>query len=225
MPEYRKPIATKITTESLCNYGCGQIAQYQFKYGKLCCATSHNSCPKKRKNFSEMDIHEARTQKSLATRTRLGITKSSQIKGGETRRKSGHYERLAVTMQEHWINNPWENNLRCPLIEYKDSKLNYQGSYEYNFLQELEDKHGIEWLQKAVSRGPNVWYTYNGQKRLYISDFLIDNTVYEIKSLWTWNKHGKDEDLEMKNKAKLNQCLQEGYNVKLILDGVEHVWQ
>jgi hypothetical protein len=54
-----------------------------------------------------------------------------------------------------------------------------------------------------------------------ISDFIINDTIYEIKSRWTWNKHGKDLILEEKNKAKLTTALREGYNVILILDKEE----
>jgi hypothetical protein len=51
-----------------------------------------------------------------------------------------------------------------------------------------------------------------------MSDFLIYNTIYEIKSLWTWNKHGKDLILEEKNKAKLAAAKSAGYDVILILN-------
>jgi hypothetical protein len=40
----------------------------------------------------------------------------------------------------------------------------------------------------------------------------------------TWNKHGKDLILEEKNKAKLTSCIQQGYNVVLVLNKEEIVW-
>ena len=83
--------------------------------------------------------------------------------------------------------------------------------------------NGIDWIKDNVKRGPAIWYKdpTDNTKRLYISDFIIDNTIYEIKSRWTWNKHGKDLILEEKNKAKLTTALREGYNVILILDKEE----
>jgi hypothetical protein len=65
-----------------------------------------------------------------------------------------------------------------------------------------------------------LWYIdpLDNIKRLYISDFIIYNTVYEIKSAWTWNKHGKDMLLEEKNKAKLQAAKDKGYDVILVLD-------
>jgi hypothetical protein len=126
-------------------------------------------------------------------------------------------------MKEHWANNPWQNNTQCPLLPYKDTTLNYQGTYEFDFLEKLENLNGIEWLIKNVQRGPSLWYVdpIDNTKRLYISDFIIDNTIYEIKSYWTWNKNGDDSNLENKNKAKLDECISRGYEVMLVLNGEE----
>lgn len=220
---YKKPKAVEIKTQVKCDYGCNQNANFKFANGKLCCSQSFNSCPAKRKAFSEDVDHKANAVKSLKTRTELGITKSSQIKATKTRKANGHYEKLARKMQEHWLENPWNNNLKCPLVKFKESDINYQGTYEYNFLEKLELDNGIIWLQENVQRGPSIWYQDPIDKidRVYISDFLIDNTIYEIKSSWTWNKHGKDKELEMRNKKKLTSCIDQGYNVILVLNGEE----
>jgi len=223
---YNKPYYEEIDTNELCDYGCALKAKFKFHNGKKCCSKHFNSCPGKRKKFSDSD-HSERARKSLETRIRLGITKTSQIKGGKTRRDNGHYERLAIKMQAHWDKTPWQNNPRCKLIPYKHITLNCQGSYEYAFLNKLESKFGLSWIEENVSRGPNIWYIdpATNKKRLYISDFQIGNTVYEIKSSWTWNKKGKDMNLEEKNKAKLQQCINEGYNVELILNGKKENWK
>lgn len=217
---YQRPKAETIETTELCEYGCGSIAKYRFAKGKVCCSAHQNSCPGKRKAFSENVDHKQNAARSLATRTALGITKTSQIKGGATRRANGHYQKLAKTMQEHWDKNPWQNNLECPILPFKNTQLTYQGTYEFEFLEELEFDNGIEWVVSNVKRGPSVWYIdpTNNTERLYISDFIINNTVYEIKSKWTWNKHGKDLVLEEKNKAKLTACVNQGYNVVLVLN-------
>jgi hypothetical protein len=220
---YSKPKVEKIITTKLCQYGCNNIAKYIFSNGKLCCSPSFNSCPGKRKSFSQSQDHKANAAKSLKTRKELGITKSSRKKAVETMRKNGTYDVLREKMQKHWAENPWNNNLQCPLVEYKQTNLIYQGSFEYNFLEDLENQNGINWLQKNVKRGPSIWYVdpIEEVRRLYISDFLIENTIYEIKSHWTWNKHGKDKDLEMRNKIKLKTCIEQGYNVVLVLNGEE----
>lgn len=61
----------------------------------------------------------------------------------------------------------------------------------------------------------------NETKRLYISDFLINDTIYEIKSEWTWNKYGKDLALEKNNLAKLDASIDQGYCVILVIEGKE----
>jgi len=219
---YKKPRAEPIVTTELCEYGCGQVAKYKFAKGKICCSTSHNSCSGKREAFSKMD-HSERTAKSLATRIEKGITKSSRAKAHATMEANGTYKILRTKMQEHWKNNPHQNNLQCPLIPYKNTGINYQGSFEFRFLEKLEINNGIEWVMQNVQRGPSIWYIdpTDGIKRLYISDFIIGNTIYEIKSQWTWNKHGKDLILEEKNKAKLTACVNGGYNAILLLDEEE----
>lgn len=224
---YKKPKAEEIITSELCGYGCNQTAKYKFSNGKICCSASHNSCTGKRSEFSNRQDHKERAAKSLQTRKDLGITKSSRAKALATMEANGTYEVLRTKMQEHWKNNPHQNNLQCPLILYKDTSINYQGSFEYCFLENLETTHGIEWVKLNVKRGPALWYIdpTNAIKRLYISDFIIKNTIYEIKSLWTWNKHGKDLILEEKNKAKLTSSMQQGYNVVLVLNKEEIIWQ
>lgn len=217
-----KPFAEPIKTTDLCQYNCGGYANFKFKSGKLCCSTHYNSCPGKRKQFSDRNDHKETAAKSLATRTRLGITKTSRIKAKNTMEINGTYQILREKMQEHWKNNPHQNNTQCPLLPYKTTSLNYQGSYEYNFLANLEKQHGLAWIESNVKRGPSLWYIDNeGTKRLYISDFIIYNTIYEIKSHWTWNKHGTDFILENNNKAKLSECINQGYNVVLVLNGEE----
>lgn len=219
---YKKPKAEPIDTTDLCEYGCEQAAKYKFANNKICCSTSHNSCQGKRTAFSELD-HTARTSKSLETRIAKGITKTSRVKALATLKANGSIEVLRQKSQQRWIDAPWQNNLQCPLVPYKDTIINYQGTYEYDFLEQLEQGNGIDWIVANVKRGPAIWYIdpTDNTERLYISDFLIYNTVYEIKSAWTWNKHNKDMLLEAKNKAKLAAVKAAGYNVKLILDKEE----
>lgn len=217
---YNSPLAEPIMTNEFCDYRCGEIARYQFRNGKLCCSAHFNSCSGKRSEFSSRSDHKENAAKSLATRISLGITKSSQVKATITRKANGHYENLAKKMQQHWKDNPWNNNHGCPILQYKNTALHFQGTYESEFLEEMEDEFGLDWLIENVRRGPSIWYIdpIDNSKRLYISDFIIKNTIYEIKSGWTWNKNGKDDLLEKRNKAKLSECILQGYDVILVLN-------
>jgi hypothetical protein len=218
MTKHNNPYITKIKSIDQCTYGCGQTAAYQFQNGILCCSKHYNSCPAKIKKFSNLD-HRDRTKKSLETRIRLGITKSSQIKGAKTRVRNGHYKKLAKTMREHWKTNPWNNNPKWST--YKNTDIQIQSQYEYNFLQELENEHSFNWLKKNVQRGPCFYYVdpKTKKERLYISDFKIGNTVFEVKGNYTWNNFGKDKDLENLNRTKLDSIKQNNYNAVLVLEG------
>lgn len=221
---YKKPEATPIDTDEICAYGCGHVAKFRFKNGNVCCSKHQNSCQGKRAKFSALD-HSDRTAKSLKTRIEKGITKTAQIKANKTRKENGHNERFAEATRQRWANNPWQNNLQCPLVKFRNSHLLYQGTYELKFLEKLESEHGLDWVITNVSRGPSIWYDDpEGKHRLYISDFIIGDTIYEIKSGWTWNKQGKDVLLEELNKAKLTRCVELNYNVVLVIDGEEIKW-
>ena len=207
--------------EDLCQYGCGQTSLWKYRSGKLCCSVSFNSCPEKRRKFSENIDHKTYSAKSLETRIRLGITKSSQIKASVTRKALGTYIRTAAGIRKRHEERPYTNNPRCPILNYKNTSVPYQGSYERIFLEGLEEKNGIDWIELNVSRGPGIWYLYDNRQAMYLPDFLIGNTVYEIKSGYTWNKHGKDLDLERQNIAKLQATVAKGFKVILVKDHTE----
>lgn len=214
--------ALTIETEDLCCLGCGQTAKFIRKNQKKYCSSHYNSCPKKRKNFSENVDHKSYSQKSLKTRIEKGITKSSQIKAAKTRKESGHYERLAGKMREYWEERPWNNKPQW--AKFPKTDIQIQSSYEYNFLKELEDTHGLDWVQQNVKRGPCFYYTDPVclKQRMYISDFIIGETIYEIKGDYTWNRKGKDVDLQKQNEAKLDSI--EQFDVVLILEGEAILW-
>ena len=96
-------------------------------------------------------------------------------------------------------------------------------SIELKWLTKIEKTNGLDWLLENVKNGPTFKYLnpIANAYRFYFSDFLINNTVYEIKSSYTWNKIGKDLDLEAVNHAKLQSAKDRGYEVILVLDHVE----
>jgi hypothetical protein len=218
---YKPPQATEYNGDNFCEYGCTQKANFIFKNGKYCCSSSHNSCLKKRLDFSNLPDHKGRAEKSLKTRTELGITKSSREKACKTMHENGTYNVIASKMRKRWEESPWNNQgPRGEWKKYKDTDIGYQSTYELSFLSNLEQKYNIEWIKSNVKRGPSVWYKdpKTNDERLYISDFIIGTTIFEIKSSYTWNRNGKDLDLENLNRAKLNECIAQGFNIVLVLD-------
>lgn len=81
---------------------------------------------------------------------------------------------------------------------YKDTELYYQGSYEFYFL-ELMDEKG---LLDQVSNGRSYDYEFMGKEHVYHTDFVHDGKDIEIKSGWTYNKNGKDKLLQEINETK-----------------------
>lgn len=103
-----------------------------------------------------------------------------------------------------------------------DTGIRYQGSYELKFINELKSKFSIEWVKLNLKRGPSIQYIdYHGKQRWYMSDFIINNTIYEIKSNWTWNRRGQDKILEQNNINKLIASKNAGFEVKLVREGIE----
>jgi len=220
-----KIIATPIQTDKLCYLGCNLVAKFVFKNGKMCCSSHSNSCSAKRERFSKEVDHKEYSKRSLETRTRLGITKSSQIKGAKTRIENGFYLRQAEVMRKHWENTPWNNNPKWR--NYKDTDIVVQSKLEEKFLSELEIKNGLNWVKNNVKRGPCFRYVdpTTKKEKLYISDFISENTIYEIKGFYTWDKHGKDLALRLQNIAKLDKVLESKYNVILVLEGENISWK
>lgn len=92
--------------------------------------------------------------------------------------------------------------------KYKESELNYQGSYELDFI-----KH-CEFLKLNIENGPSIKYNMSNKDRIYYSDFYIPeyNLICEVKSSYTMS-----DDYE-ENLAKSKYSLSAGYNFVFILD-------
>lgn len=107
--------------------------------------------------------------------------------------------------------------------KFKETQIHFQGNYEKHFLESLESEFGLEWMNTNITNGKFIQYFNPEDKayRNYIPDFVIGNTLYEIKSSYTWNKNGKDLMLESVNKAKIKAAKDQGYNVILVLNGVQ----
>jgi len=111
------------------------------------------------------------------------------------------------------------------LHSFHNSNLYYQGSFERTWLENLKNKFGLDWVLVNVKRGPTIKYIHsNGKTRNYFSDFLIGNTIYEIKSSWTWDRNGIDVELRQINENKLNAAKAAGYRVILIKDHTQIDW-
>lgn len=272
----------KINSTHLCDYGCNNIAKYQFKSGKLCCSDAIQKCPEhirrqietRKKDvdpvtgLNAMQRGQAKAtqikketgafpqigkkisatknqklanglrrcdisfQKMIETKKIVGedgLTNSQRAAKRRAQKRINDIDETGLNQYQRWTKARVENGVfdrgfekAKQILHDVDTGIRYQGSYELKFIEEQKKVNGIEWVKLNVKRGPSVQYVdYYGATRWYLSDFLIGDTVYEIKSGWTWNKNGRDTVTEYNNLSKLNAALAAGYNVKLLINGKE----
>lgn len=89
---------------------------------------------------------------------------------------------------------------------YKNTNLIYQSSYEKHFLDLLKEKE----LLVHVKRGPVIEYLWKENIHKYYPDFIINDTVIEIKSDWTYSR-----EVELVQ-TKLKATQDKGYKVVLL---------
>lgn len=83
------------------------------------------------------------------------------------------------------------------------------------FLLDILVKEGYTFDDIITSRiqVPTIWYNKNNKKCRYYCDIYIPktNTIYEVKSTWTYQKG--IEDIPLKKEA----CIDAGYNFELYI--------
>jgi hypothetical protein len=77
-------------------------------------------------------------------------------------------------------------NYTVKTYKYKDTKLTYQSSYEYEFLELCENLNILD----RINNGNVYIYIYNMQKHKMLTDFSIEDYEIEIKSSWIMKKQG-----------------------------------
>jgi len=72
----------------LCEYGCGQEAQFQFKNGKWCCSDSYNKCNKNKEINSKSNIGKNKNKlASIETRNKMSNSHKGILPSIKTRNK------------------------------------------------------------------------------------------------------------------------------------------
>lgn len=191
-----------------------------------------------------LSIQQNASLKISNTKKGSAITKQAGIKSNETQKqtidpatgvtiKELSTRKRLVTMNEIQSNGltRLENSLRkskfrgFQIKQFEHFDLYYQGSNELAFLIEQHKIYGDK-LDQNVKRASSIWYydPTRNQDRLYLPDFFIDNTIIEIKSQWTWNNKTNGSIIHRRNIAKLNAAKAAGYDVRLIIDGVDIIW-
>ena len=71
-------------------------------------------------------------------------------------------------------------------------------------------------LLNQISKGKSYEYILNKKKHVYHSDYLFNNLIVEIKSNWTYNKDGKDKELELENETKWQSVRDSGDDIIIL---------
>lgn len=183
------------------------------------------------------------TKKSLITKSKINsdgltINQISTSKMIKTRKKLGddgltNYQRSAIKAAETRINDVDEYNRNGydrswiksgQAKEFPNTKIYYRSKLELKFLEKLTLDFGIEWVNRNVKNCKSFNYEFNGFPKKYIPDFEVDGKIYEIKSSYTFDNLGKNEELRKQNIKKMDSVLNLGMNIRFVLDGFEYDW-
>jgi len=141
---------------------------------------------------------------------RYGFSSSNQNEEVKTKMRKTLFEKYGV---EHPTQNreifSKQQKTSFKILIYKNTNLTYQGSYEKYFLEQIDEKG----LLHKVLNGKSYNYILNEKKHVYHSDYWFNDSVIEIKSTWTFNRNGKDKNLELKNEAKIKTVKESGENI------------
>jgi hypothetical protein len=220
-PMNSEKIKKKIKEENKKNFGFEYPAQNKNifskveetnlkKYGNKC-SLANEEIKKKAKNkilkkFGVDNVLKNKKIREKAKKTRLEIYRNENYNNREKAKKT-NLERYGVEhpMQIKEIFNKQQKSSSA-VKKYKDTELVYQGAYEKFFLEEMEK---IGFLNK-IKNGKKYNYILKNKIHIYYSDFEFNNITIEIKSNWTYNKNGKDKDLELENETKWKSVVEFG---------------
>lgn len=217
----------------LCDYGCGNEALYQFKNGKWCCCKCSSQCPnvkeknsKKRKEQTDMNKeHYENSLKKYHNAVKNG--EREVWNKGKTKDNCEGVKKYAETLSNRYKNKEiipvWEGK-HLPEEMKKKISLNgggyrkgsgrgkhgyYKGiycdsTYELAYLIYCLD-HNID-----IKRCSETFeYEYEGKKHKYTPDFIVENTIIEIKGQYVDLVDVKAESVDKPYKILYKEDLQE----------------
>lgn len=186
-----------------CDYGCGRVAEHQFKNGRRCCSSNVSGCPAVKSKIAESP-HSANSgsfpkghkpwntgitpPSSFGQKIKEGMAKGKKSSGRAStpEREAERRRKISETAKINKRSGGYrEGSGRCR-GEWYDSpvagRVFLDSSYEVVFAKYLDAK-GIDW-RKNKAKFPYEW---DGKKSFYIPDFfLVESEEYvEIKGYRT----------------------------------------
>lgn len=130
---------------------------------------------------------------------KYGVEYVSQLEEVKNKKKDTSHKNFGVDSHmktEAGLRKNQLSNFR--IKKYKNTNLYYQGTYELYFLENIEKIGFIN----ELNNGKQYKYIFNEKQHTYHSDFYFQESTIEIKSSWTYNKNGKDKNLQKINETK-----------------------
>lgn len=149
-----------------------------------------------------------RLRNTINPDTGLSLLKEKVIKSRDTCLSNDpNFYKNAVSKRDYTKYNK-------SLKYFKDTKLQYQSSYELRFLLKMES----DGLLEGIDNAPPIKKYY--KSKCYYPDFYIEssNTIVEIKSMYIL----KEVQGLKSNLMKFRRVLSLGYNLLLVIDNQYH---
>lgn len=173
------------------------------------------------KKYGVENVSQLYSVKEKRTKTmidKFGVENVSQNEDIKQKKKDTSMENFGVThhlkdgemFQKH-------QKARFKIKSYKNSGICYNGSYEKHFLELMEEND----LLKHVSNGDSFIYYLEDKEHTYHVDFKFKEQQVEIKSGWTYNKNGKDLELQNINETKWKSVRELGKTLIVLIDKPE----
>lgn len=217
-----------------CEYGCNQIAKFQFKNGKYCCSDNISKCNGTRKqiglknknkmpwNYNTKGIMKA-WNKGKTNIELFGEKRAKQISENKKNKLKGKITGLASTVEKEIerrnklrdiINKRYETGWlpkagRCKKIKYVSpiaGEVLLDGNWELKVALYF-DKNKINWRKNKKRFN----YFFNKKNRNYTPDFylIIENKYIEVKGYETEKDRAKwsqfPEKIEIWKKKELKE--------------------
>jgi hypothetical protein len=200
----------KMSEQMMKNFGVAHPLQHKIFLDKL-----NNSNLEKYgfKWVSQVETFKEKMNKSI--KEKYGVDNISQLDSIKEKKKETSLNNFGVThhlkdydlFQKHLI-------AQYKVKKYKETDLYYQGSYEYFFLEKMEELN----LLNELNNGKSYEFEWGNEKRTYHTDFFFRGENIEIKSGWTYNKNGKDIALENFNKTKWKSVIDFGDKINVLIN-------
>lgn len=195
----------------ICEYGCGSLAKFKMKNGKLCCESHYNKCPNIKKKNSEKHkgkisgtLGKPAWNKGLTKETsehvkQQGISFSKSQKGRKGKSHSQKTkERLSELAKIHKLGGHTSKK-RLYFKKNNGEIIFLQSSFEIKFAIILEEL-SIEWERP----NPFIWIDENQESHRYYADFKINNIYIDTKNDYLAKvDKNKIERVRLQNKIDL----------------------